>query len=428
MRAVLSNRIYLDNVTPELQEYLDQELTYRIPRYRPDIPPEIIHNMRIIQKGIVSIPAGREDLIPEEYEVLDKRVLVPAKFPEFKFALRPDQQEIFNKVNDTCFINAPPSWGKTFSGLAIAGKLGQKTLVITHQVPLRRQWEKEIEKVFSITPGVVGGGEVINFDSPIVVSNIQTAVNNITLLARSFGTVILDEAHHLPATSFKKLLDTNYARYKIGLSASNKRKDGKHVLFPDYFSPNVFVAERNNAMDPSIHIIRVPIRFSDDSDLWANKVTGLCDNYEYRKYIAGISSAYAAKGHKVLVVGQRTSFLKACAEMAGPKAVAIVGKVPQEERDLLERKILSGEINQVFGTQSIFSEGISINPLSCLVLGNPINNNPLLEQLIGRIERVLPGKLDPIVIDVHLIGKNIRRQQSTRMSYYIQKGYEIKQI
>ena len=46
-----------------------------------------------------------------------------------------------------------------------------------------------------------------------------------------------------------------------------------------------------------------------------------------------------------------------------------------------------GNKNVLYGTQAIFSEGISINVLSCLILGTPINNDPLLTQLIGRIIR-----------------------------------------
>ena len=42
-----------------------------------------------------------------------------------------------------------------------------------------------------------------------------------------------------------------------------------------------------------------------------------------------------------------------------------------------------GEKDILFGTQSIFSEGISLDVLSCLVLATPINNEPLLTQLIG---------------------------------------------
>ena len=35
--------------------------------------------------------------------------------------------------------------------------------------------------------------------------------------------------------TFSKVIDSNYARYKIGLSGTIERKDGKHVVFRDYF-------------------------------------------------------------------------------------------------------------------------------------------------------------------------------------------------
>ena len=79
----------------------------------------------------------------------------------------------------------------------------------------------------------------------------------------------------------------------------------------------------------------------------------------------------------------------------------------------------------LFGTQSIFSEGISINELSCLVLGTPVNNDPLLTQLIGRIIRKIDGKKQPVVVDFHLKGKTAARQASARMGYYMKQGYEV---
>ena len=64
MKAVLSNRIYLD-VTPEIQEELDKELTYVVPPKNPkDLVPQVIKNMAIVRPGIVTIPIGRIDLIP----------------------------------------------------------------------------------------------------------------------------------------------------------------------------------------------------------------------------------------------------------------------------------------------------------------------------------------------------------------------------
>ena len=104
--------------------------------------------------------------------------MVPVDFPDFKLVLRESQQAVYDELDDSCIINAWVSWGKTFTGLAIAGKLGQKTLVITHTVPLRNQWAKEVEKVYGIAPGIIGSGN-FNTDSCIVVGNTQTLYRNI---------------------------------------------------------------------------------------------------------------------------------------------------------------------------------------------------------------------------------------------------------
>jgi len=66
--------------------------------------------------------------------------------------------------------------------------------------------------------------------------------------------------------------------------------------------------------------------------------------------------------------------------------------------------------------------------LSCIILATPINNEPLLTQLIGRIIRIYDNKLQPVVVDIHLEGKTARRQANARMGYYMKQGYEVKTI
>ena len=305
MKAVLSNRIYLD-VTPEIQDELDKELTYVVPPKNPrDLVPQVIKNMAVIRPGIVTIPIGRIDLIPPEYEIIDKRVLKPEVFPEFKYELRKSQQEVHNTVEDNCIINAWVSWGKTFTALSIAGKLGQKTLVVVHTIPLRNQWAKEVQKVFGFKPGVIGSGQ-FDTNSAIVIGNIQTLYRNINKIRKEFGTLILDEMHHVSSPTFSRILDTNYCRYKIGLSGTIERKDGKHVVFRDYFSPNVLKPPKENFMSPVINILHSEVRFLDGARIpWANRVNELAYNPEYQNSIAMTASAYAARGHKVLVVSDR---------------------------------------------------------------------------------------------------------------------------
>ena len=427
MKAVISNRIYLE-CTKEYREVLNKELTYTIQSYNPNDPPQVIKNMARVRENLVTIPVGRLDLIPKDYEIVDRRIEIPVDFPEFRFPLRESQQAVYDEIDSSAIINAWVSWGKTFTGLAIAGKLGQKTLVITHTVPLRNQWAKEVQKVFGITPGIIGSGQ-FEIDAPIVIGNTQTLYRNINKIKKEFGTIILDEMHHVSSPTFSKLLDTNYCKYKIGLSGTIERKDGKHVVFRDYFGSKLFVPPKENYMVPTIKILNSEIRFMDGANIpWANRITHLSNNSDYRHTVAMLAAAYAARGHKVLVVSDRVAFLKSCAELTGETAVCVTGEVSHEDREKLVNEILYGSKNVLYGTQAIFSEGISVNTLSCLILATPINNEPLLTQLIGRVIRKNEGKLSPVVIDIHLKGKTAQRQASNRMGYYMKQGYKISQI
>jgi superfamily II DNA or RNA helicase len=427
MKAVISHRIYME-CGADLQEKIDKELTYSIPTHNPLDPPQIIKNMGIIRNGLVSLPIGRTDLIPAHYEIVDKRVNKPVDFPEFKFELRPSQKKVYDEIEDNSIINAWVSWGKTFTGLAIAGKLGQKTLVITHTVPLRNQWAKEVKKVYGFEPGIIGSGR-FEIDAPIVIGNTQTLYRNIEKIRKEFGTIILDEMHHVSSPTFSKLLDTNYCRYKIGLSGTIERKDGKHVVFRDYFGNTLFKPPKENYMTPTVHIVPSEIRFMDGAKIpWANRVTKLATDEEYQHTVSMLAAAYAARGHKVLVVSDRVSFLKRCAELTGDKAICVTGEVSHEDRETLVDEILYGDKEVLYGTQAIFSEGISVDTLSCLILGTPVNNEPLLTQLVGRVIRKKEGKISPVIIDIHLKGNTARKQASNRVGFYMKQGWEMKYL
>ena len=111
--------------------------------------------------------------------------------------------------------------------------------------------------------------------------------------------------------------------------------------------------------------------------------------------------------------------------MIGDSSVCVIGEIESDQREILVAQIGNGKVNVLCGTQSIFSEGISVDALSCLILGTPVNNEPLLTQLIGRVVREKKGKKQPIVVDINLKGTTARRQASNRMGYYIKQGYEI---
>jgi superfamily II DNA or RNA helicase len=417
MKAVISHRIYIE-VDTDLKQRIQQELTYKIPTYG-DGPPMVVRNFSMFKSNVISIPVGRIDLIPRTHEIVEKRLLAPTVFPEFKCELRESQQAIYDETNDNCLINAKVGWGKTFMALAIARKLGQKTLVVVHTLALMHQWAKEVEKVFGFKPGLIGDGHE-NITPPIVIGNVASLERRTLLVNKKFGTLIMDEVHHAPSRTFSKVVNTSYARYKIGLSGTLERKDGLHVLLCDYFGLKVFRPEKENTVNPTIHAYDTKIYFPF-GDIWAYRVNALKEDPRYVKWILDRMKHYCSLGHKTLLVSDRVEFLQFVAAQAG--SALIIGET--DDRDGQFTLLDNGSTNSICGALSIFKEGISYNPLSCLILGTPINNLPMLEQVIGRIQRLSPGKLDPIVVDPILRGPTTERQFTNRSGFYNREGFNI---
>jgi len=426
LKAIISNRIYLD-VNPQLQYTLVKALTYKI---RKNIPGathftqfEIIKNYRFVGKTVISIPVGRQDLIPSDYEIVDKRILNEHPFPNPKLDLREGQIEVFEQVDDTCFINALVGWGKTFCALHIARKLGQKTLIVCHNTMLRDQWADEVEKLYGMPVGIIGSGR-FDIDHSIVIGNIQTLTKVTAQISKEFGTVIIDEAHHCPASTFTAFIDGMYARYKIGLSGTMQRKDGKHILFKDFFGPKLYQPPQSNTLTPRVQIIKTGIALAQ-GEPWVKKMNILLYDPDYQQVIARIAHLQIQKGHKVLIIADRVEFLQNVGELIGEECVCITGGTTYEERTELKRQIEEGEKSCIAGSRQIFSEGISVNILSCVILAGPIANDALLEQIVGRIQRMHPGKLDPLVIDMNFSGPSDRKQNKDRQAFYARKGWEV---
>lgn len=431
MKAVISNRIYLENGGYDLKA-LAKKLTYKFERNigakKHIASVETIKNYKVLPKNILSIPPSRIDLIPEGYEVIDKRVLNPVPFPQAKFELREAQLDIFNKVTDTCFINALVGWGKTFTALHIAKKFGQKTLVITHTTALRDQWVEEIETLYDISPGIIGSGKYDIEDHFIVVGNIQSLRKYSTQLSKEFGTIILDEAHHCPATTFTEFIDSSYARYRIALSGTMTRKDGKHLLFKDYFGTSVFQPPQSDTLTPVVKLLAANKTLKPGAT-WTEKITDLVEDNKYVQFIAATALVQMEKGHSVLIVADRVDFLKTVSEYIGDSCVLVTGETTLEQRQQAKEQLLSREKLCVAGSRQIFSEGISINILSCVILAVPISNDSLLEQIVGRIQRQHPDKkTPPEVLDIQFSGWADKKQNNDRLSLYLRKGWDIRSI
>jgi len=428
MKAVLSNKIYIA-VTPELKAELISELTYsliRTGRKGKRIPYKKKDYIEV-RDNILAIPVGRTDLIPEDYEIVDKRCAPLATFPPFKLELREDQKVVLDEIDGSVIINAQPSWGKTFCGIALAAKLGYKTLVVVHTLFLLDQWKEEVRKTLGIEPGVLTGTEK-NLDSPIVISNVQTLKKHASSLAKEFGTIIVDEGHHTPASTFTEILNNMYCKNRICLSATLGRKDGLGIMLTGYFSHHIIKPKETNRIIPRVLYYDTGVEFSDDNSVpWALRLNDLYNESTYQNIVIELAYAFSHTNKlPTLVVSNRVDFLEHMHEILEEDSILITGNT-KNRVELLDR-VKSGEIDLIFGTSSIFAEGVNIPRLSVVIPAQPINNATLLEQLAGRVARVHPDKTEAIMVDLRLQGRTGGKQAMSRLKTYASLGYTVDKL
>lgn len=428
-KAVISNRIYL-NECPKgssLEKKLVANLYFEINRMPQSPYPLIINNVQRVTDTVVTIPSGCTHLIPDDYVIVDKRTFPSAEIPALKGELREDQNKAVHAFPGNGRVDAKPGYGKTWVGLGLAHRHQTRTLIITTTTVIRDMWVKEIQKNMGFKPGVVGGGK-FNIEPPIVVGNIQTVRNRLPELSKEFGLIIVDEVHRAPAATFTNVLNSLHAKIKVGLSGTMIRKDGLHVVLPGYFGNDMFIGKDENTMDPVVHIYKTDIELSANEYIpWSIKINQLMANQKYIKLIEDLANVYMDAGHKVLIVADRTEFLETLHLRMPDRSLIVTGKIKGEEvRSQIFDAIIEydGGIS-LCGTQSIFAEGVSINPLSCLIMATPINNEPLLAQIIARIQRLHTGKPTPIVVDINFIGNTGINHANNRKKYYIEKGWSI---
>jgi superfamily II DNA or RNA helicase len=206
-----------------------------------------------------------------------------------------------------------------------------------------------------------------------------------------------------------------------------ERKDGKHIMFPDFFGPKVYKPPQSHTLNPTVKLIQTGITLKPGAT-WVEKVNDLCEDDSYQRFISAIAKIQVAEGHQVLVIADRVGFLQKVNEYVGETCVLVTGETDFEQRQKIKQQLLTKEKMCVAGSRQIFSEGISINSLSCVILAVPIANDSLLEQIIGRIQRENSDKLQPVVLDMQFAGYTDKRQNRERLGFYLRKGWDVETV
>jgi hypothetical protein len=136
--------------------------------------------------------------------------------------------------HDFGVLAATTAFGKTVVGARMIAARGLNTLVLVHRRQLVDQWRERLRTFLSIDAAAIGtiGAGKRKPTKQIDIALIQSLVRNgeVSDLVGEYGHLIVDECHHLSATSFELVARRSKARYVLGLSATVARKDGHHPI------------------------------------------------------------------------------------------------------------------------------------------------------------------------------------------------------
>lgn len=444
----IANNLELREADQELKEYLKELLTILNPewldaqnfgRWTGNIPKYISQYHE--EGDLVTIPRGIlvhlvEDL-GREFDIDDRRVAPEAEklWPEGNVILRPDDQEPAVQSlmrHDNGFLSAPAGSGKTVMGLEAARRTGLKALWLTHRKELKDQAIDRAEELLEIPRDRIGvlHGKQWKIGEQLTVGMIPTLrKRDLAEIADEFGVVIVDEAHHVPSTTFLHVIDRFNARYLYGLTATAYRRDKLDAVMFNAIGPVVSKIEHFDLFEDE-HLMRPTIRRRMTG--WVPHGSNLMEYHEFMEAMVTSKKRNSLivedvvrecrPGNTCVVLVERTKHAEVLTELLkeqGIRCEFVVGSIdvdtkenpfsgekkrkkkaiPKEVRNKIVGDFKEGRIQVLIATYDLLAEGFDYRPLNRLFMATPIKWKGTVVQAIGRVQRPHENKRDAVVYD-----------------------------
>jgi superfamily II DNA or RNA helicase len=354
--------------------------------------------------------------------------------------------------------------GKTVMFCALAESRGKRTLILAHRDELVSQAEAKVREVWPDAPVGVVKAERNEVRAHVVVASVQTlarprrlaqlcaAWDDPSILlkpAEPFDLVVVDEAHHTAADSYRGILDalragqpgcrcgedherlatpdevdagyelgvaydpcprTDPGPLLLGVTATPDRGDGKGL--DDLYDEITFnfdllwgiragyladLRGRRVTMD-HLDLSGVAVRRGDFDQGQAGKAMEAAD--APRQIVAAWQAEAADR--RTLVFTPTVELARLVAEAyrhAGVAADYVHGGTPLDDRRRLLADYQAGTL-QVLANCAVLTEGFDAPRTDCVVVARPTRSRALYVQMVGRGTRPHPDKADCLVLDV----------------------------
>lgn len=384
----------------------------------------LVKDMKIGNNTYISIPGGDRKGIKELFR--HRELVFKSKRPKnemsrkikFTGKLRPYQRDAVDAIKKTKYgiVKAPPRSGKTVLSTAAICEIGGKALIMAAQ----REWLDGFYETFcgsdtqepltNAKKRQVGFCKTLaDFEKyDVCLVTVQTFHNEkgqrlLKKIRDMFTTLVCDEVHMAAAAKYATAVARLNTRYRIGLSGTPSRKDGKMVIADALFGPILFQAkvEQLKARVALVRTEYTRAKSKGRRPMWASLVKAIETDPKRLKLIAKWAIKDAKDGHMVLIPLSQVVPIKALTlainKLAGKKmAHAFWGGLQKDRRKQLIQDARTYKARILVGNAKLVSVGTNIPRASAIYYCHLSSNLENAEQRMARVLTPHKDKPQPL--------------------------------
>ncbi|MEN9487182.1 MAG: hypothetical protein RIR56_870, partial [Bacteroidota bacterium] len=408
-------------------------------------PSEIILPRGVLDEVVKILTIAGAQVVIKDQRIDRKKIPV-----EFTGILADAQKETVKKMlkSDTGILMASPGSGKTVMACALIAERKVSTLVLVHRQILLEQWKERISTFLEIPSKEIGAlsGSKKKITGKIDLAMLQSLskMDDLTEIMESYSQIIIDECHHIPASSFEDILKQIPARFVLGLTATPYRKDGLEKILFQQCGPIRHEFKNNETLEllKSVTIHETGFKLPEDAK---EKIPFhllmhyLTSDVERNKMIAQHTIETLSNNRFPILISDRKEHLDVLeliitetSNISDLEIIRLDGDLTSKQRRLALEKLLELRKNNVnvllISSASLIGEGFDLPDLDTMVLAMPLSFEGRMIQYAGRIHRIVEGKLEVQIIDYVDFGNPVLvKMYRNRLKAYQQMNYTIKE-
>jgi len=297
----------------------------------------------------------------------------------------------------------PTGAGKTVTAAHIVRRLTCRTLWLAHRRELIAQAAASLRR-HGLEVGEILAGTDPTPDAPVQVASVQTLLRRMHPPA---DLVVIDEAHHVRASSYERIVDLYPNARFLGLTATPFRLDGQGLGTP---FGRIVVGAYTDDLCRQGYLVE-PIVYAPDRPRIAGAPRRGGD-YTERQQVEAMRRP-AITGNVVRTWMQRSRDRRTAVfavniehsrwivrefRRRGVRAEHLDGSTPRAQRDAILYRLRTG-YTRVVSQCNVLSEGWDLPALDTAIVARPTASLCLHLQMIGRVMRAADGKAGALVLD-----------------------------